>query len=212
MGTKKVAIGHQHGMPLPQMQQRPQMMGKPQQQQQQQMLMGQQKEQQRPPPPLLPLGNNRAQSQATQQFLYPQPNQLGTNQIVGNPNMARMAGSMNPKMSNQMRPQQTTLRSQFQMSPMAQIRNSSVQIRNASLQSERFGGKPNPIFSRMGPPTLVSRPNTTPPAMYPLPPKAHHQPTSPLAVGGGSGTPQLDVLNPPHLVPNDPSCVAVTPE
>jgi hypothetical protein len=77
---------------------------------------------------------------------------------------------------------------------------------NASLQSQRFGGRPAPVSSPMGPPTPISGPIASPRVMPSPSPRPHHPPTSqsPHPVAGGSAaTPQLDILHSPQLVPDD---------
>jgi len=160
-------------------------------------------------PPQQSIGNNGAQPQATQQFLaYTQSNQMGANQLGGqSPNMSPMAGNLNPTLPNPMTSgNQVTLQSQLQsqMSPMGQIGNQNVNQMGNSLQSQRFGGRPAPVSSPMGPPTPVSGPNASPRALPTPSPRPHHPPTSqsPHSVVG-SGTPQLDILHSPQLVSDD---------
>ena len=122
----------------------------------------------------------------------------------GNPQI-QMSGSMNPGMSNQMGGGNPSHQGQLQsqMSPMGQMGNQlNSQMNNVSLQSQlqqqRFGGRPAPVSSPMGPPTPVSGPSASPRAMPTPSPRPHH-PTpshSPHPVVGGPSTPQLDMIQP----------------
>lgn len=167
-------------------------------QQQQQMMMRQQT-----------LGNNGAQAPQTQQFLAYQGNQMGANQIGGNPQLAQISGTMNPGVGNQMGSAGgPTL--QPQIPTMGQIGNPGVNQMGTQLQSQlqqqRFTGRPAPVSSPMGPPTPVSGPSASPRAMPTPSPRPHHPPTpshSPHPVAGGSAASQLDILHSPQLLPDD---------
>jgi len=213
-------MGHQHGMPHSQIQGTHSGMMNPQQQQQSTWARQQQlqllRQQQQQQGPQQSISNNGAPTQGSQpQFLnFPQGN-MGANQMGGqNPNtMSQIPGVMNPSMSNPMGSGgQSTLQSQLQSQiPIGQI-GSINQMGSAGLQSQRFGGRPGPVTSPMGPPTPISGPSASPRAMPTPSPRPHHPPApsqSPHSVPGSSATSQLDILHSPQLQSLD---VELTPQ
>jgi len=162
------------------------------------------------------IGGNNGAPQSNQSFMqYSQGNPMNTNQIGGG--TQQISNVMNPGLGGQMvsgSGQTIPTQLQPQMSPMGQMGTGVVnqmgsQLGNASLQSQlqqqqRFGGRPAPVSSPMGPPTPVSGPSASPRALPAPSPRAHH-PSTPSHSPHPVATPQLDILHShsPQLMPDD---------